>query len=100
MARKATSSHYLVAAGEVIGFPALASISMEQARHAVLCAFRPISLGRSSRLLPTEAYTIPEVSMIGETEESLRSAGVDISSVTVRIMKVRAGASSEIPTAS
>jgi NAD(P) transhydrogenase len=72
-----TAVPHILAAGDVIGFPALASTSMEQAGHAVRCAFHPDSPGRSSRLLPTGVYTIPEVSMVGETEESLRSAGVE-----------------------
>ena len=72
-----TGVPHIMAAGDVIGFPALASTSMEQARHAVRCAFRPNVPGHSSRVLPTGVYTIPEVGMVGETEESLRAAGVD-----------------------
>jgi len=72
-----TTVPHIYAAGDVIGFPALASTSMEQARLAIRHAFGPQSLGRVSSLLPTGVYTIPEVSMIGETEESLRRANVD-----------------------
>jgi NAD(P) transhydrogenase len=72
-----TAVPHIMAAGDVIGFPALASTSMEQARHAVRCAFRPNTPGHTSRVLPTGVYTIPEVSMVGDTEESLRAAGVD-----------------------
>lgn len=72
-----TAVPHIMAAGDVIGFPALTSTSMQQARHAVGCAFRPDTAGSSSRLLPAGVYTIPEVSMVGETEESLRSAGVE-----------------------
>ncbi len=63
------------AAGDVIGFPALASTSMEQARRAVRHA---LGLGGSaiSPLLPNGIYTIPEVSMVGETEESLNEKGI------------------------
>jgi NAD(P) transhydrogenase len=59
----------------VIGFPALASTSAEQARRAVRHA---LGLGGSaiSPLLPNGVYTIPEVSMAGETEESLKKKGV------------------------
>jgi NAD(P) transhydrogenase len=65
----------IYAAGDVIGFPALASTSMEQARRAVRHA---LGLGGSaiSPLLPNGIYTIPEASMVGETEESLKKKGV------------------------
>lgn len=65
----------IYAAGDVIGFPALASTSMEQARRAVRHA-----LGLTERLLspllPNGIYTIPEVGMVGETEQSLQKSGV------------------------
>jgi NAD(P) transhydrogenase len=69
-----TAVPHIYAVGDVIGFPALASTSMEQARVAVQHAF-----GHSQVLapvLPYGIYTIPEVSMAGETEESLREKGV------------------------
>ena len=72
-----TGVPHILAAGDVIGFPALASTSMEQARRAVRGAFNPDAPNHASRLLPTGVYTIPEVSMVGDTEESLRTAGVD-----------------------
>jgi NAD(P) transhydrogenase len=72
-----TNVPHICAAGDVIGFPALASTSMEQARRAVRHAFGVDLTARASGLLPTGVYTIPEVSMVGETEESLAQAGVD-----------------------
>src|SRR6266478_6405556 len=63
------------AAGDVIGFPALASTSMEQARRAVRHALG-LAGSAISPLLPNGIYTIPEVSMVGETEESLKKKGV------------------------
>jgi NAD(P) transhydrogenase len=71
-----TNVPHIRAAGDVIGFPALASTSMEQARRAVRHAFGMDSPSRASGLLPTGVYTIPEVSMVGETEESLARSGV------------------------
>ncbi len=70
-----TNIERIYAAGDVIGFPALASTSVEQARRAVRHA---LDLGGSaiSPLLPNGIYTIPEASMIGETEESLKEKGV------------------------
>jgi NAD(P) transhydrogenase len=72
-----TNVPHICAAGDVIGFPALASTSMEQARRAVRHAFGVDLTARVSDLLPTGVYTIPEVSMVGDTEESLMRAGVD-----------------------
>ena len=71
-----TNVPHIYAAGDVIGFPALASASMEQARCAVRFALG-LEVPEFSRFLPNGIYTIPEVSMVGETEESLRLQGVD-----------------------
>ena len=65
----------IYAAGDVIGFPALASTSMEQARRAVRHALG-LAGSKISPLLPNGIYTIPEVSMVGETEESLQKKGI------------------------
>jgi NAD(P) transhydrogenase len=70
-----TSAENIYAAGDVIGFPALASTSMEQARQAVRHALG-LAGSAISPLLPNGIYTIPEVSMVGETEESLKKKGV------------------------
>lgn len=66
----------LYAVGDVIGFPALASTSMDQARIAVEHAFGLTGTRTLSPVLPYGIYTIPEVSMAGETEESLRERDV------------------------
>jgi NAD(P) transhydrogenase len=71
-----TNVEHIYAAGDVIGFPALASTSMEQARRAVLHAFGHAP-HRIPRLLPNGIYTIPEISTVGETEESLKKAGIN-----------------------
>jgi NAD(P) transhydrogenase len=71
-----TNVPHIFAAGDVIGFPALASTSMEQARRAVGHALG-LKVSVLSPLLPNGIYTIPEVSMIGETEETLRKQGID-----------------------
>lgn len=66
------------AAGDVIGFPALASTSMEQARVAVVHAF-DLGYKRSvGALLPYGIYTIPEVSFAGTSEEDAIAKGTDI----------------------
>jgi len=66
----------IYAAGDVIGFPALASTSMEQARVAVCHAFSFKYKTHVAALLPYGIYTIPEVSAAGETEESCREKGI------------------------
>jgi NAD(P) transhydrogenase len=60
----------IYAAGDVIGFPALASTSMEQGRVAVCHAFGLEYKRQVSTLLPMAVYTIPEIAGIGETEET------------------------------
>src|SRR4029077_16190553 len=62
----------IYAAGDVIGFPALASTSMEQARVAMVHAFDLKYKTSVSPILPYGIYTIPECSVAGETEESLQ----------------------------
>jgi NAD(P) transhydrogenase len=66
-----TAVPHLYAAGDVIGFPALAATSMEQARVAMVHAFDLKYKTRVTPVLPYGIYTIPECSMAGETEESL-----------------------------
>ncbi|MEW6050048.1 MAG: Si-specific NAD(P)(+) transhydrogenase [Candidatus Zixiibacteriota bacterium] len=63
------------AVGDVIGFPSLASVSMDQGRLAAIHAFKKDSVSCLNTLLPFGIYTIPEVSIVGETEESLTAAG-------------------------
>ena len=72
-----TSVPHIYAAGDVIGFPALASTSMEQARVAMCHAFAQGHKTALAPLLPTGIYTIPEVSMIGSNEEQLQSEQVE-----------------------
>jgi NAD(P) transhydrogenase len=71
-----TANPSIYAAGDVIGFPALASTSMEQARVAVCHAFGFKYKQHVASLLPYGIYTIPEVSAAGETEESCRAKGI------------------------
>ncbi len=72
-----TSVPSLYAVGDVIGFPALASTSMEQARVAVVHAFGLGYKTKVGALLPYGIYTVPEVSYVGMTEEEAQKAGVD-----------------------
>jgi NAD(P) transhydrogenase len=72
-----TNVPHIYAAGDVIGFPALASTSMEQAGRAVRHALGKQTLSETPQLLPNGIYTIPEVGMVGDTEESLNRKGVE-----------------------
>ncbi len=64
-----TSVPNIYAAGDVIGFPALASTSMEQARVAMAHAFNLEYKEHMSTVLPLAVYAIPEISMVGITED-------------------------------
>jgi NAD(P) transhydrogenase len=73
-----TTAAGIYAAGDVIGPPGLASVSMEQARVAMCRAFG-IPLKKSvDPLVPTSIYTLPEVAMVGLTEDAARSTGEDV----------------------
>jgi len=63
------------AAGDVIGFPALASTAMEQARVAVCHAFDLRYKQQVSPVLPYGVWTIPEIATVGETEDGLMTSG-------------------------
>jgi len=60
----------IFAAGDVIGFPSLASVSMEQGRIAAAKAF-DLPVHSNPATYPYGIYTIPEISFIGKTEEQL-----------------------------
>jgi len=60
------------AVGDVIGFPALASTSMDQGRVAVAHIFQTEDLTTLPHYFPYGIYTIPEISMVGLTEEQVK----------------------------
>lgn len=70
-----TNVPHIYAAGDVIGFPALTSTSMEQGRMAVTHAFGFHYPLTPAGHIPYGIWTIPEISMVGETEETLRARG-------------------------
>ena len=67
----------IFAAGDVIGFPALASVSMEQGRVAMCHAFGFGYKKAVASEMPYGIYTIPEVSSFGETEETCKQKQID-----------------------
>jgi NAD(P) transhydrogenase len=70
-----TSVPHIYAAGDVIGFPSLASTSMEQGRIAACHAFGA-PLMPAPRFFPYGIYAVPEISTIGMTEEQVREQGI------------------------
>ncbi len=70
-----TSAQHIYAAGDVIGFPALASTSYEQGRLAA-CHMFGEKCEVISKLLPYGIYTVPEISMVGWTEKQLTDEGI------------------------
>ncbi|MBX9599450.1 MAG: Si-specific NAD(P)(+) transhydrogenase [Bryobacteraceae bacterium] len=70
-----TSTPNIYAVGDVIGFPSLASVSMEQGRLAAAHAFQ-IPAHSNPANYPYGIYTIPEISFIGKTEEQLTEEDV------------------------
>lgn len=70
-----TKVPHVYAAGDVIGFPSLASTSMEQGRIAACHAFN-VDACSVPALFPYGIYAIPEISMVGKNEEELTKEGV------------------------
>jgi NAD(P) transhydrogenase len=70
-----TDLPHVYAVGDVIGFPSLASTSMEQGRLSACHAFG-VAATSVPALFPYGIYSIPEISMVGRTEEDLTQAGV------------------------
>ncbi len=70
-----TAVPHVYAAGDVIGFPALAATSMEQGRLATAHMFGS-PFRHQARLSPYGIYTITEIAMIGQTEEQLTAATI------------------------
>ena len=70
-----TEVENIYAVGDVIGFPSLASTAMEQGRVAARHAFGVKSSMRFDHL-PVGVYTIPEIAMIGPTEQELTASSI------------------------
>ncbi|HTT09190.1 MAG TPA: Si-specific NAD(P)(+) transhydrogenase [Gammaproteobacteria bacterium] len=72
-----TSVPHIYAAGDVIGFPSLASTSMEQGRHAACHAFgAQLAPPQYGEVFPFGIYAVPEMSVIGKTEEEVVKQGI------------------------
>jgi len=71
-----TKVEHIFAVGDVVGFPSLASVSMEQGRIAAARAFDDKATSSNPSFYPYGIYTIPEISFIGKTEEQLTDEDV------------------------
>jgi len=85
-----TDLPHIYAAGDVVGFPALASTSMQQGRHAACHAFG-LACETSTHLLPYGIYTIPEISMVGRNEDDLTRDGVPYEIGVARYREIARG---------
>jgi len=84
-----TSNEHVYAVGDVIGFPALAGTSMHQGRVAMLhAAGQPVPPRRD---LPIAIYTIPEISMVGLTEQECRDREIPYEVGTARYGELARG---------
>jgi len=85
-----TAVPHIYAVGDVIGFPALASTSMQQGRHAACHAFSFVC-ETSTHLLPYGIYSIPEISMVGRNEDELTRDGVPYEIGVARYREIARG---------
>jgi NAD(P) transhydrogenase len=85
-----TAVPHIYAVGDVIGFPALASTSMQQGRHASCHAFGHPDRTDNS-LLPYGIYSIPQISMVGRNEEELTRADVPYAVGIARYKEIARG---------
>jgi NAD(P) transhydrogenase len=85
-----TSMKHIYAVGDVVGFPALASTSMQQGRHAACHAYS-LACETSTHLLPYGIYSIPEISMVGRNEEELTRDGVPYEIGVARYREIARG---------
>ena len=84
-----TGVPHIYGSGDVVGFPALASVSMEQGRRAVCHAFgRPF---QGCQHMPYGLYTIPEISMVGKSEEQLTKERVPYEVGIARFREIARG---------
>jgi len=87
-----TDVEHIYAVGDVIGQPALASTSAEQGRLAALHALGMACPEIDDDQLPIGIYTIPEIALIGKTEEQLTLAGIAYESGVARYKEIARGA--------
>lgn len=85
-----TAQQHIYACGDVIGFPALASTSMEQGRIAA-CHMFGKRYEQCDELLPYGIYAVPEISMVGWTEERLTAENIPFESGVAKYSEIARG---------
>jgi NAD(P) transhydrogenase len=85
-----TAAPHIYAAGDVIGFPSLASTSMEQGRIAACHAFG-LPLPPAPAFFPYGIYAVPEISTVGMTEEEVRTRGINYECGIARLRETSRG---------
>jgi len=85
-----TSQPHIYAAGDIIGFPSLASTSMEQGRLAACHAFG-CHMSNSLDNFPFGIYAVPEMSMVGMTEQQLLQQGIPYETGIARLRETARG---------
>ncbi len=86
-----TAQEHIYAVGDVVGFPALASTSMEQGRLASCHAFG-VACESLPHLFPYGIYSIPEISMVGKTEEELTKQAIPYETGIAHYREIARGA--------
>ncbi|MBT3370378.1 MAG: Si-specific NAD(P)(+) transhydrogenase [Rhodospirillaceae bacterium] len=85
-----TKQKHIFAGGDVIGFPALAATSSEQGRLAACNAFG-VKVGPMPTNFPVGIYSIPEISMVGETEHELTAKKIPYEVGVARFREIARG---------
>ena len=85
-----TEVDHIYAAGDVIGFPSLASTSMEQGRYAACHAFGASAVSNVA-FYPIGIYAVPEMSMVGMTEQEARDKNIPYETGTARFREIARG---------
>lgn len=86
-----TNVPHIFAVGDVIGFPALASTSMDQGRVAIAHMYDTKDFDSVQKIFPYGIYTVPEVSMVGLTEEEAKSKGIICNTGISRVRDIARG---------
>ena len=85
-----TDVDHIYAAGDVIGFPSLASTSMEQGRHAACHAFGAEAVS-NTEFFPIGIYAVPEMSMVGITEQEAKEKNIPYETGVARFREISRG---------
>ena len=85
-----TAVDHIYAAGDVIGFPSLASTSMEQGRHAAAHAFGALAVS-DVEFFPIGIYSVPEMSMVGISEQEAKRQNIPYEMGIARLRETARG---------